>query len=211
MKNPAILICFALVAAGALAHGTTTRRWDLFAPEPGRADRMHAHAVQLGDFRSEEIPNDLPVKERSIATSRRYESPGRRMTAAISLISGPPGAVATHTPDVCYPSSGYKTVREPKREAIELPGGGSAEYYVAEFARTRATETDRVRVRWAWSADGAWVAPDAARFAFLRSAELFKVYVVTPVADDAPAEDPPAVKQFVAAAFGQYADRFAGR
>jgi hypothetical protein len=172
---------------------------------------MHGHAVQLGDFRSEVIPNDMPVKELSVATSRRYESPGRGVSAAISLISGPPGAVATHTPDVCYPSSGYKTVREPRRETIELPGGGSAEYYVAEFAKARATETERVRVRWAWCADGTWVAPEAARFAFLRSPELFKVYVVTHVADDAPADDPPAVKQFVAAAFGQYADRFAGR
>jgi hypothetical protein len=210
MKNPAILICFLLVAAGAVVHGATTRRWDLFAPEPGRADRMHAYAVRLGDFQVEEIPNDLPVKERSVATSRRYESASRGASAAISLISGPPGAVATHTPDVCYPSSGYQTVREPARQTIELPGGGTAEYYVAEFARTRATETERVRVRWAWSADGTWVAPDGARFAFLQAPELYKLYVVTP-ADDAGGEDPPAVRQFVAAAFAQYADQFAGR
>lgn len=212
MKRIAILFCFALLGAGALVHGATTHRWSAFAPDAGRAERLHAHVVRVGDYQAEETADELPLKEGSIATCRRYLSAARNQVVTISVISGPAGAVSTHTPDVCYPSSGYKTVREPKRETIDLPGGGTAGYYVAEFERKTATAVERYRVRWAWSADGTWAAPDRPRFAYLRAPELFKLYIVTPVADaDAPAEDPPAVRPFVAAAFAQYAGLFAGR
>src|SRR5437763_898500 len=201
MKKPAILLCFALLGAGALVHGATTHRWSALAPEAGRSDRLHGHVVRLGDYQAEDIPNDLPLKEHSIATSRRYISAARNQLVMVTVISGPAGAVSTHTPDVCYPASGYKTVREPKREAIDLPDGGKAGYYVAEFERKTATVTERYWVRWAWSADGTWSAPDRPRFEYLRVPELFKLYVVTPVADpDGVAEDSPAVRQFVAAA-----------
>ena len=212
MKKPAILFCFALLGAGAVVHGATTHRWSAFAPDPGRPDRLHAHVVRVGDYQAEDSANELPLKEGSVATSRRYISAARNQAVTITVISGPAGSVSTHAPDVCYPSSGYKTVRDPKREVIDLPGGGKAGYYVAEFERKTATATDRQRVRWAWSADGTWAAPDRPRFEYLRVPELFKLYVVTPVADpDAPAEDPPAVRQFVVAAFAQYAGLFAGR
>ena len=51
----------------------------------------------------------MPLKERSIATRRRYTSPARNYLAMTSIISGIPGAVSTHTPDVCYRGSGYRT------------------------------------------------------------------------------------------------------
>jgi hypothetical protein len=214
MNKLAIPICFVLLAAGALVHGATTHRWSAFAPAAGRADQVHAFVLQLGDYQTEEVPNDMPLKEKSVATSRRYFSPSRNQTVITSVISGPPGAVSTHTPDVCYPSSGYRTVREPKRETIDLPGGGQASYYVAEFEKKTATRTERQRVRWAWSADGTWDAPDRARFVYLRAPVLYTYYIVTPVPAahrDAKAGDSPAVRQFVAAAFAQYAGKVAGR
>lgn len=211
-KTPAILICVALVGAGAVVHGSTTHRWSAFVPDAARAERLHAHVVRLGDYQADPIPNDMPLKEKSIATSRRYLSASRNQMAMISVISGPSGAVSTHTPDVCYPASGYKTVREPRRETIELPGGGTAAYYVADFERKTATATERHRVRWAWSANGTWMAPDRPRFEYLRDPELFKLYIVTPVTDpDGSTEDSPAARQFVAAAFAQYAGLFTGR
>jgi len=207
MNRTAFIVCLGLVGVGAVAHGAITRRWGSLGTATVSSDSLHAHAVELGDYQSEEIANDLPVKEKSIATSRRYFSPSRGVNAAISVITGPPGAVSTHTPDVCYPSSGFKTVRAPKRERIDLPGGGSAEYFVAEFEKKTATRTERVRVRWSWSTDGTWVAPDRARMEFLGFAELVKLYIVTPVSDadgEAPAEDPPAVRQFATTTFAQF-------
>ena len=214
LQKHALLLCLAVVAAGAVVHGSTIRRWEAIAPSSGAIPRLHAHAVQLGDYQAEEVPSDIPLKERSVATCRRYVSPTLNQSAFVSVITGPPGAVSTHTPDVCYPSSGYRTVRPPAVQTVDLPGGGTAGYYVAEFERTTATRTERQRVRWAWSADGTWAAPDRPRFAYLRVPELAKLYIVTPVGDadrDAAKDDPPAVRHFVAATFAQYAEQFAGR
>ena len=73
---------------------------------------------------------------------------------------------------------------------------------------------DRQRVRWAWSADGTWNAPDGARFAYLRVASLAKIYIVTflPMeANDAVVPDPQVVRQFTAACLVQYHGLFTGR
>ncbi|MFO0850098.1 MAG: hypothetical protein U0871_16310 [Gemmataceae bacterium] len=213
MRTHGLLLCFVLIAAGAAVHGAATHRWETVTPSDGVAGRLHAHVLRLGDLAAEEIPNDLPLKEKSIATSRRYTSPSGNFWTVVSVITGPPGAVATHTPDVCYPSSGYKTVRGPIRETVDLPGGGTATYYVADFEKATATRTERQRVRWAWSVDGSWGAPDRPRFQFLRFSDLAKLYIVTSTPDDpvGSGEDSPAVRQMVAATFAQYAGLFAGR
>jgi hypothetical protein len=213
MKKPAILMCVVLLGAGAVVHGATTHRWSVLAPPASRSGQFHAHTVRLGDFQCEEVPNEIPLKEMSVGTTKKYTSPSRGLIVMTSLTSGPPGAVSTHTPDVCYPASGYRTVREATRETIDLPEGGRASYYVAEFEKKSATRSERQRVRWAWSSNGTWDAPDHPRFAYLRDSELYKLYVVTPVVEsDAgrPAEDSPEVRKFVAATFTQYAGLFAG-
>jgi len=215
MSKLSAAIVAVLVAAGAVVHGAATQRWAVFSPDPARTDRVHGLVVRYGDCEAGEIPQEMPQKERSTATSRRYESAGERFVALTSIISGIPGAVATHTPDVCYSGSGYATLRAPKRETVALPGGGTATYLVAVFERRRATSVERQRVRWAWTADGTWDAPDHARFRYMNVPELYKLYVVSPLPPgdaDAVAEDDPApVRAFVAAAFAQYGAAVAGR
>jgi hypothetical protein len=209
MKTLPILVVGGLIAAGAVVHGAVTQRWAVFAPDPARTERMHGLVVEYADTKAADVPNDVPLKERSVATSRRYESAAHGFVAATSIISGIPGAVATHTPDVCYSGNGYRTLREPTRQTVDLPNGGRATYLVADFERRRATAVERQRVRWAWTADGTWAAPDRARFVYMNEPELFKLYVVTPlpVGDDLPpADDPAPVRAFVAAAFAQYAE-----
>jgi hypothetical protein len=107
-------------------------------------------------------------------------------------------------------------VKGAKRETIDLPAGGTASYFVAEFEKKTPTTFERHRVRWAWTTDGTWTAPDNPRlaFGFPAARELFKLYVVTAVPFDAAEKnepDTPGVKQFVAAAFGQYAGLLADK
>jgi len=195
-----------LLLAAAGVHGTITQRWSNFAPDAGRREAMHALVVQHGDGETGVIEHDVPLKEMSTATSRRYLYTARGFAANTCIISGVPGAVATHTPDVCYTSSGYTMIRAPKRLTVPLADGSTATYMQADFEKTKATQTERVRVRWAWSTKGVWDAPDYARFRYLQSPELFKLYIVTTLPAEADsADDAPAVMPFVAAAFSQYA------
>ena len=199
-------LCAVIIAAGAVGHGLATHRWREVSTSAGRFEAMHAHAVKLGDYAAEEIPNDMPLKEKSVATTRRYVSEGKHQAAVVSIITGAPGSVATHTPDVCYPGSGYKTVKERTRETIDVPGYGPMTYYVAEFEKKTATATDRQRVRWAWSTGSGWSAPDAPRGSYFWVADLAKIYIVTAVPPgDLSEGDGPAAREFVAVALAQYA------
>jgi hypothetical protein len=216
-KTPTFLVVAGLVAGGALLNGATTQRWSTFARDPARTERLHAAELRFEDWQASEVPTDMPTNERSVATSRRYASPTTGRTAVVTVISGIPGSVSTHTPDVCYPGSGYKTLHGPKRETVELPGGRKAECYVADFEKKTATRHDRVRVRWAWTTDGTWVAPDSPRWQFARQLAaapvLYKVYIATPL-PDAPEDsterpdDDPIWKAFVQAVWVQYASGF---
>jgi hypothetical protein len=205
-----------LIAGGALVHGAVTLRWDALESTEKRDLTAKLHALDLADadWRSEVIPTDMPTNERSTATSRRYTGPANRVVS-MSLISGIPGSVATHTPDVCYPGSGYKTLRGPKKEAVSLPNGQTGELYVADFEKKTQTRVDRVRVRWAWTVSGEWVAPDSPRWAFaksLRAPTIYKVYVVTllpEVEGDAVPEEDAVTKAFAQAAWAKYAAAFA--
>ena len=213
MKYLPMSLCLGLIAISAIVHGATTHRWGAMAGNDPRIAELHAEPIQLDDYEFEIIPSDMPVMEKSIATCRSYRSVSRNQRVSVSIISGPPGAVSTHTPEVCYPSSGYKMVRDVKRESIELPNGSTAHYYVAEFEKRTTTSVDRQRVRWAWmGSNGQWQAPDRPRFAFLNVPDLAKIYIVTPESEEnSSPEDSTIVRQFVIAALSQSAMPFSSQ
>jgi hypothetical protein len=219
LKIPTFLVAAGLVLGAALIQGAVTQRWSVFAPDPARTERLHALEVRFEDWQPAEVPTEMPTNERSTATARRYLSASGGQSAVVTIISGIPGSVSTHTPDVCYVGSGYRTLRGARKETLELAGGATAEFYVAEFEKKTATRAERVRVRWAWSTDGTWIAPDNPRWQFARQLAaapvLFKLYVATPLpdseGDDQLPEDDPATKAFVATAWGQFAAAFGGK
>ncbi len=200
-----------LVAGGAVVHGAATHRWSMLSPPVSRAEAIHDQVLKVGAATQEDVASELPIKERSRVTCRRYNYPNAEPGAVVvSITSGPPGAVSTHTPDVCYPGSGYKTVQAPKRETVELPGGGQANMMVAVYEKKSATTVDRQRIRWCWSVDGEWDVPGSPRLhlPYLRANELYKLYIVTPEPsreDERPAGESAAVKAVVAEVLVQYA------
>lgn len=202
----------ALVVCGALVNGAVTQRWNVFEARAELTDRLHALEVRFEDWQPSEVPTEMPLNERSTATSRRYAAPGGTRVAVVSFISGIPGSVATHTPDVCYPGSGYKVLRGMRKEQFALPDGRACVAYVADFEKKTQTKVDRVRVRWAWTTDGAWIAPENPRWQFasqLRAPVLYKVYIATPLPDtEESPEDDATTKAFVAATWAQYSAAF---
>ena len=214
LRNAAGIFCALLIVSAALVHGAATHRWNALKPDPARAEWAHAHALSPGEYDIKDVPSELPVYEHSRVTCRQYTALSGDLTAVISLTSGPAGAVSTHTPDICYPSSGFKTVKAPKRETVELANGTSATYWVAEFEKSNATKYERHRIRWSWSDDGIWSVPDHHRVAFLLKPELFKIYIVTAVASESAESDrgdTPAQKAFVKKALQEYGEKLSAK
>ena len=214
-KSPTFVVVAGLIAGAAVVHGAVTQRWGVFAPDAAQTDRLHALEVRFDDWRSEKVDTEMPTNERSIATARRYISPANSHSCVVTIISGIPGSVSTHTPDVCYVGSGYRCLRGPRKETLELPDGRTVTHYVADFDKRKAGQVDRARVRWAWSTDGTWVAPDSPRWQFAKQLNavpvLYKLYVATPLpetGEDRTAEDDPTTKAFVAAAWAQFSAAF---
>lgn len=219
LKTPIFLVVVVLIVGAALVHGAVTQRWSVFSPNPAQTDRLHGLEVHYADWQPTIVPTDMPTNERSIATSRRYVSVSSGQSGVTTLISGIPGSVSTHTPDICYVGSGYKCLRGPKRETLDLPGGTTVTYYIADFEKKTQTKVDRVRIRWAWSTNGTWVAPDNPRWQFAKQLNtvpvLFKLYIATPLAEadgeDRTPEDDATTKAFVTAAWSQFSAAFGGK
>lgn len=214
LKTPTLIAFCGLIVAAAVVHGAVTQRWAAFEPDASVTDRLHSLQLRFEDWQATEVNTEMPMNERSVATSFQYLSATTGRSAIVTLISGIPGSVSTHTPDVCYPGSGYSTLRAPQKETVKLPDGRTAEYYVADFEKKTATKHDRVRVRWAWSTDGTWIAPDRPRWQFAaalaRVPVLYKIYVATPLPDEGEGrpEDDATTRAFATTAFVQYASAF---
>lgn len=211
MKPKTLIVCAVLIIAGAIVNGAVTRRWDLVGANPEVKQKLHSLSVRFEDWQSEQVETDMPKNEAAIATARRYHSPRTKHTAAITLFSGVPGAVATHTPDVCYPGSGYRTIRNPRKDTLTLAGGETVEFYVADFEKKSSTKVERARVRWAWATKERWIAPDNPRWQFAKdlasSPEVYKVYIVTPVPafeGEGRPDDDAVTQSFVRAAWEQF-------
>jgi hypothetical protein len=190
MRTTHLIGAVGLLVVGGAVHGMWTHRWSGAADRDAGLDLLAKIDEPVGGW----VPGPAaPVSERDIpkgtkATSRQFahEKSGRRVV--VSVTSGVPGVVAAHTPDVCFLGSGFKLKNPPSKQTLPLADGGSVNFYVADFEKTTASGIDVVRVRWAWTADGTWHAPDYPRLFFAKSQVqlpvLYKLYVVHSLADE---------------------------
>jgi len=190
LRTPHLVGALVLLVASGVVHGMWTHRWSGTAAADSGVDLLAKIEEPVDQWRPGPA---VPVAERDIpkgtrATSRQFvhEAGGRRVV--VSVTCGVPGVVAAHTPDVCFLGSGYKLKNPPSKQTLPVNGGGSVEFYVADFEKTTATGTEAVRCRWAWTADGTWHTPDYPRLFFARSQAslpvLYKLYVVHPLGDE---------------------------
>jgi hypothetical protein len=175
LRMPHLVGMLLLLVASGLVHGMWTQRWSGDGTPKVGADLLSKLEPLVGEWRTGETlvinPADVPAKAQT--HSRRFIHERTGKSATVSLTSGIPGVVAVHTPDVCFLGSGYSLKAGPFRQQAD-----AATFWYADFQKTRASEIETIRVRWAWCADGTWKAPDMPRFVFARAPVLYKLYVV---------------------------------
>lgn len=188
MRRASLLLaaCGILIAAG-VAHGLRSDRWGSTADVAASAARVADLPSRVGDWEGAAVeinPRDLTVSRAAGIAARRYTHRYSGSAITVMVITGRPGPVAVHTPDVCYTGAGF--VPGPS-EVRTLPDG--AKGWTATFTKPGPTP-DVLRITWAWSEGGDWVAEAAPRTAFAGAPVLHKLYVVRPVApgDDAAAD-----------------------
>ena len=166
----------ALLVTG-LVHGFWTNRWVEDRAALTAAEHLKNVPMTIGEWQAETI-EVTPAPGVAGAMQRAYTNKRLGVTVTIALVNGQPGPVATHTPEACYGASGYNVGR---REAIRLDTEGrSSQFWTSDATKTSATEEDRIRLYWGWSAGKGWVASEDARKEFdrFRTPVLHKLYAI---------------------------------
>ena len=195
MRTLPILTALAVVIPCGVVHGLWTDRWVVSAEPGASAAKLSRLPLTVGEWEGEAVAVDAGGRGAAGVAghlARRYRNRVTGGVVSVLLVCGRPGPVSVHTPDVCYGGAGYDLADPPTRFAAP-PGSAArpAEFWVADFHQVGSAVPARLRIFWAWSAAGAWQAPDNPRLAFARFPALYKLYVLREVtaAGERPEDD----------------------
>lgn len=101
---------------------------------------------------------------------------------SLLLLYGPAEPVLPHTPDVCYPATGYALDGSIGQVGVPYGDGKVAQFRTASYIRPGNLITDRARVYYAFRHDGQWSPSVGAGMKFHRSNPgIFKVQLHRPL------------------------------
>jgi hypothetical protein len=183
-----------LIATG-IVHGLRTDRWGVSEEVVVAAERLDKIPTTVGDWESQ--PEEIERRQLLLAgvvghVARRYVHRPTGRSIVILIVCGRPGVIGVHSPDVCFQGAGFEILHKPAKRAVK------SESQSAEFWQTVAAKgeprPETLSLWWAWSSDGAtWEASTNPRGRYLRSAYLYKFYLIRPVGDPKVGDDAPTV------------------
>jgi hypothetical protein len=146
----------------------------------------------IGDWHGEDLPVDETVRKTAGArgyVSRAYRNASTGDEVKLWLIVGHSKDIVRHTPDICYPSSGFKKrADENSKQPFIFEGQKEADFYTNTFLKEDASGRQVVRVFWSWykpNTDHAvtWEAPTNVRWQFGNARSLYKMYFTSVMKD----------------------------
>jgi hypothetical protein len=174
----AVVLVAALTIFSGVIHGRMSNRWGPSADLIAAADKLERIPRQFGDWRlksSEELnPMTRNMLECAGYLVRQYENLQTGDMVNVTLLLGPPGPIAVHTPEICFPAHNYQARNE--REAVAIPraSGGDDRFWALEY-KMNDIRGGLLRVYYAWSTGGRWAAPNDARFTYAGQPYLYKI------------------------------------
>jgi hypothetical protein len=149
----------------------------------------------FGDWSGEDKKVDPTVKEKAgsvgAAVSRNYRNARTGERVDLWLIVGHAKDISSHTPDICYPGSGFITRgKENGLYPLEV-NGQQASFWTNTFYQEELGGRHLLRVFWTWFKPEAkekqgkvvWEAPQHARWHFGNTRALYKMYFTSEMRD----------------------------
>lgn len=151
----------------------------------------------FGDWQSEDRPVDPQVQKSAgamgVAISRDYRNTRTGEKVGLWLIVGHARDISFHTPDVCYPSSGFETrSRENSLYPMVVQGLPDTPFWTNTFYKEdQISGRTLIRVFWTWfnpdeDENGGkivWEAPSNPRWRFGNTRALYKMYFTSDMHD----------------------------
>jgi hypothetical protein len=141
---------------------------------------------EIGDWEGEDLPVDEQVKNTAGAVnyvSRRYKNKDTDEEVRLWLIVGHSRDICRHTPNVCYPASGFRQDGRQIHERWTQDDGKPVDFYTAKFIKDDPRGRHAERVFWAWNHPDVdkWEAPGDPRQHYGLSRALYKIYFTSNV------------------------------
>jgi hypothetical protein len=150
---------------------------------------------KCGDWQGEDKQVDETVKEVAgsvgAAVSRNYRNARTGERVDLWLIVGHARDISVHTPDVCYPGSGFDARAKENGRFPMVMNGQETWFWTNAFYREDVTGRQLLRVFWTWFSPDAdenhgkvvWEAPEKPRLRFGNTRALFKMYFTSEMRD----------------------------
>jgi hypothetical protein len=190
LRSLPLLAGLLLVTLAGLVHGVWTGRWEPSRDLEEAAARVQAVPLQVGDWQGEGVK----VKHDEFAQAgavgywmRLYRNTQTGEAVTVLLMCGPAGKMSVHTPDLCYGGVGYEVTESQAQEVVGTSRPADT-FWSARFRKAGPAGESALRIRWAWSADGTWQAPEGPRWTFAGAPFLYKLYIVSTDEADGPRE-----------------------
>lgn len=167
------------------------------------SERFKQVPKEIGDWEGQDLSVDEQVKKTAGAVgyvSRLYKNKETGREVRLWLIVGHSRDICRHTPNICYPSSGFRQDGRQIRHQLDLPAGQPASFYTAKFIKDDVYGRHAERVFWAWNhpETDKWEAPGDPRQHYGLQRALYKLYFTSNVMQS---ED--TVEDSVAVEFGE--------
>ncbi len=180
--RPALAAAVVLAVTG-LCHGIRTDRWGVCTELVEATARLQRIPLAVGEWEGK--PYSLDERELRVAQvsghrAMQFVHRVSAQKATLMVLCGRPGAISSHTPDICFEGQGFRMQSAPVRQAVRASDGSSAEFWTAPFVRA-GSAPQQVRVWWAWGTAGEWRAVEPPRLVFALRPVLYKMYVISPI------------------------------
>jgi hypothetical protein len=176
------LVACLLVTTATIVQGHWTDRWsgvDVAAELVLGGERLEQRFPK--SFGEWEAMNDIEPDPRGLEragavghVSRIYRHRGTGRQVTVFVVCATPHDASGHTPDRCYPGSGFQAEEAESRRSIHLDDGRTAEAFTGTF--TKAGQT--LRIFWTYGGNGQWVAPTIARLGLAGRPLVYKLYAI---------------------------------
>ncbi len=188
------LIPFVIAALAILVltfvEGSMTDRWvDVNQESAYCATLLDQIPAKIGKWEGADQEVDSLIQKTAGAqgfVSRTYRNKSTDEQVAVWLIVGHARDTAEHTPDICYPSSGFDQSQAIATYPIEVEGEAPAKFFTAIYSKGSTLGKVRDRVFWSWFKPSGeaeargdqveWIAPENSRFYFGSTRALYKLY-----------------------------------
>ena len=195
-----VAVALVIIGIGTYVQGVLSERWEKNRTEKlvGFTSRLSEVPLTIGDWEGIDQPTDEEQFERSHCdgqVSREYRNLRNGDVVSVYLVSGTGRHVTIHTPDWCYRGAGYDMESPHIGYAIPVEEiDPDPEFRTTTFNKPdELTGTsDRLRIFWTFTDDGAWQSPASPKPAFGARDAMYKMYFITTAAQhrESPEDSP---------------------